>query len=490
MSDTKIDALINQAVQPLTHALSELIFFEVQLGGASVKLVVLWLILGAVFFTLYLGFVNLWGFFQALRVVRGDYANASDPGQVSHFRALMTALSGTVGIGNIAGVPVAIAMGGPGAVFWMILAGLLGMTTKCVECTLGVMYRQELPDGRVSGGPMYTLSRGLAQVRNLPRLGRFLGAFYALGIVIGCMGIGNMFQSNQAFVQFVNITGAEASWFADKGWLFGIGLALLVGSVIMGGIRRIAAVTSRLVPLMAVLYLFFGCLVLIFNAEALPYAVEQILAGAFRPEGVTGGMLGVMMIGFQRAVFSNEAGIGSAAIAHAAVKTDEPVTEGLVAMLEPFIDTVVICTVTALVVITTTYYEPDLMTRLEPGIGMTSSAFARSISWFPLPLAVAALLFAFSTMISWSYYGLKGWTYLVGENPRAEMGFKFVFCVFGALGCAIQLDAVLDFSDALVFVICVPNLLGLYLLAPVMKQALQSYFTRLKSGEIKPKQTG
>lgn len=404
-----IDAVINRAVQPLTDALSRLIFFELQLAGAPVKLVVLWL----------------------------------------------------------------------------ILAGLLGMTTKCVECTLGVKYRQEHPDGRVSGGPMYTLSRGLAEVRGLPRLGRFLGGFYALGIVLGCMGIGNMFQSNQAFVQFVNITGAEASWFADKGWLFGLGLAILVGLVILGGIRRIAAVTSRLVPFMAVLYLLFGLIVIGMNAKALPFAFKAIVNGAFQPEGVAGGMLGVMMIGFQRAVFSNEAGIGSAAIAHAAVKTDQPITEGLVAMLEPLIDTVIICTVTALVVITTSYYQPGLLSELPPGIATTSSAFARQISWFPYPLAVAALLFAFSTMISWAYYGLKGWTYLVGSSSWAENSFKLAFCAFVALGCMIQLQAVLDFSDALVFVICIPNLLGLYLLAPAMKQELGQYFAGGKASHHK-----
>lgn len=480
-----IDDLINSAVQPLTNALSAFIFFEIQVFGAPVKLVVLWLIIAAIFFTLYLGFINLRAFGHALSITRGDYDNPDDPGQVSHFQALMTAISGTVGIGNIAGVAVAISIGGPGAAFWMIMAGFFGMTTKCVECTLGVKYRQELPDGRVSGGPMYTLSRGLAEVRNMPRLGKFLGAFYAVGIVIGCMGIGNMFQSNQAFVQFVSITGGESSWFADKGWLFGIVIALIVGSVIIGGIQRIASVTEKIVPLMAVLYLFFGGIVLLMNASALPGAIQMIVTGAFSGDAVAGGMLGAMMVGFQRAVFSNEAGIGSAAIAHSAVKTNEPVSEGLVSMLEPFIDTIVICTMTAMVVVTTAYNDPSFMTSVKPGIAMTSKAFALKISWFPLPLAVAALLFAFSTMISWSYYGLKGWTYLLGENPRSEMVFKIMYCAFGALGCAIQLGAILDFSDALVFVICIPNLLGLYLLAPMMKRELNDYFARVQSGEIK-----
>lgn len=480
---TGIDETINSAVAPFAKAVSSFIFFKLTLFGVEIQLVIVWLIVASIFFTFYLGFINVRGFKLAVSITKGDFDNPDDPGEVSHFQALMTALSGTVGIGNIAGVPVAISLGGPGAVFWMILAGFLGMTTKCVECTLGVKYRKENPDGTISGGPMYALAKGLYEERGMLRFGKYLGTFYAIGIMIGCMGIGNMFQSNQAFQQLVVITGKEASTFADKGWLVGIIIAMVVGSVIIGGIKRIASVTEKLVPFMAILYLFFAFIVLLMNYEALPYAFNAIITGAFTSEGVAGGAVGAMMIGFQRAVFSNEAGIGSAAIAHSAVKTHEPVTEGLVAIMGPLIDTIIICTMTALVVITTSYFDPAYMSS-GSGIALTSTAFEKVFSWFPTPLALAAMLFAFSTMISWSYYGLKGWTYLVGEGKNKEIIFKFVFCVFGALGCMIQLDAVLDFSDALVFVICIPNIIGLYLLAPTIKKDIQSYFDRVESGEI------
>lgn len=481
-----LDETINNAVQPLTALVSSIIFFKVPVFGVQLPLVVLWLVIGAAFFTVYFGFIPFHGFRHAIRLVRGDFAHPEHTGEVSHFQALATAVSGTVGIGNIGGVAVAIAMGGPGATFWMILAGLLGMSTKFVECALGTMYRRENPDGSVSGGPMYYLERGLKEI-GLARLGKGMAKFYALGIVIGCMGIGNMFQSNQAYVQFVNVTGGlEHSWFSDKGWLFGTAMAVIVAMVIIGGIKSIAKVTAKIVPFMAVFYCACALIIIAMNYEALPFAFNAIVTGAFNPEGMAGGALGVMIIGFQRAVFSNEAGVGSAPIAHSAVRTNEPVTEGYVALLEPFIDTVVICTITALVIVTTMYYEPGFTQSFGPnaGIDMTSAAFARNISWSPYTIAIAGILFAFSTMIAWSYYGLKGWTYLVGESRAADISFKAVFCLFIVIGCSIELSAVLDFSDALVFIICVPNILGLYLLTPTLKRKLESYTTRLDSGEI------
>lgn len=479
-----MDELINSAVQPLTSLVSSIVFFTVPIFGVELPLVVVWLVAGAVFFTIYFGFIPVKGFKHAIRLVRGDYSNPNHRGEVSHFQALATAVSGTVGIGNIGGVAVAISMGGPGATFWMILAGLLGMSTKFVECALGTIYRRENPDGSVSGGPMYYLERGLAEIGK-PRFGKGMAKFYALGIVIGCMGIGNMFQSNQAYVQFVNVTGGiNGSWFADKGWVFGIIMALIVASVIIGGIKSIARVTEKVVPFMAIFYCVCALTIIGMNFEAIPFAFNAIISGAFSAEGVSGGALGVMIIGFQRAVFSNEAGIGSAAIAHSAVRTNEPMTEGYVALLEPFIDTVVICTITALVIITTFYYEPNFTEDLD-GIAMTSAAFERNISWSPYTIAIAGILFAFSTMIAWSYYGLKGWTYLVGESRAADLGFKAVFCAFIVIGCSIQLSAVLDFSDALVFLICIPNILGLYMLTPTLANKLENYTARLQSGEIK-----
>jgi AGCS family alanine or glycine:cation symporter len=469
-----IDEFINQSVQPLSSLVSSIVFFSVPILGVNVPLVVMWLVFAAFYFTFYFRFLNFRGFGHAIKLVTGRYSSDRDPGEISHFQALATAVSGTVGIGNIGGVAVAISVGGPGATFWLIIAGLLGMSTKFIECTLGTLYRHINDDGSVSGGPMYYLEKGFAE-RSMPGFGKFIGRFYAVGIVIGCLGIGNMFQSNQAYVQFVNVTGgSNGSWFADKGWLFGIALALLVGIVIIGGIKSIARVTSKVVPFMAVLYCSSALVIIAMNYEALPYAFQAIISGAFSPEGISGGAIGVMIIGFQRAVFSNEAGIGSAAIAHSAVQTKLPVTEGFVSLLEPFIDTVVICTLTALVIVTTFYYEPGFNQGLG-GIEMTSAAFARNISWSPYLIAVAGMLFAFSTMIAWAYYGLKGWTYLVGENRWASNSFKLVFCGFVALGCSIQLDAILDFSDAMVFLICIPNIIGLYILAPVVRRELVNY---------------
>lgn len=434
-------------------------------------LVVAWLIAGAVFCTVYFRFINFRGLPLAVRALRGDFHDPDAPGQITHFQALATAVSGTVGIGNIGGVAVAIALGGPGATFWMVVAGLLGMATKFAECTLGVRYRRENPDGTVSGGPMFYLSRGLEE-RGWPSLGKAMGGFYAVGIVIGCLGIGNMFQANQAFVQLRAATGGDASPLDGYGWLVGIVLALIVGAVILGGIRSIASVTAKLVPFMAGLYFVAAVAVIVLNISALPEAVARIFEGAFTGEAATGGAIGAMLVGMKRAVFSNEAGLGSASIAHSAVKTSLPATEGVVALFEPFIDTVVICTLSALVIGVAAVTWPDFMDSGLEGVAMTSDAFGRTAWWFPIPLAVAAVLFAISTMLSWAYYGMKGWAYLVGEGRRRRRAFSVMFCVFVAIGSSIKLDAVLDFSDAMVFVLCVPNVLGLVLLAPVVREEL------------------
>jgi AGCS family alanine or glycine:cation symporter len=470
---SSVDDFINTQFAPVAEVVSTVVFFSVPIIGAELPLVVLWLIVAGVFFTVYFRFLSFRGFGHALRITRGDFDDPRHPGEVSHFQALATAVSGTVGIGNIGGVAIAISMGGPGATFWLIVAGLLGMSTKFVECTLAIYYRKYNTDGSVSGGPMYYLERGLAELGKA-RLGRGLGVFYAMGIVIGCLGIGNMFQANQAYLQVVTITGGETSWLADKGWLFGLALALTVALVILGGIKSIARVTGKVVPFMAVLYCGGATVILMMNYEAIPFAISAIFLGAFSTDSVSGGLIGVMIIGFQRAAFSNEAGIGSAAIAHSAVKTSNAITEGYVAMLEPFIDTVVICTLTALVVVTTLYYDPAIYEGLD-GVAMTSAAFERNISWAPYLVALAGLLFAFSTMIAWAYYGLKGWTYLLGDSGLSDVAFKLIFCIFIVIGCSVQLDVILDFSDAMVFLICVPNIIGLYLLAPIIQRELSAY---------------
>ena len=475
-----LDASIGHAMKPVTDFVVGVVFVSVPFQGVNVPLIVLWLVAGAVFFTIYLRFISFRGFKHAIELVRGKYDDPNDPGEISHFRALTTALSGTVGLGNIAGVAVAISVGGPGATFWMILAGLLGMSSKFAECTLGVKYRKEYADGSISGGPMRYLSRGLAE-QNLAGLGKFLAVFFAICCIGGSIGGGNLFQANQSYNMVVHAMGGEGSFFADKGWLFGLIMATLVGAVIIGGIKEIAGVTARLVPIMATIYLLAAITILIMSYDQIPHAFSLIISGAFSPEGVTGGVIGAMIQGFKRAAFSNEAGIGSAAIAHSAVKTHEPVTEGFVSLLEPFIDTVVICTMTALVIIITGAYTNE--SGLS-GVELTSKAFESGLSWFPYVLSVAVVLFAFSTLISWSYYGSQAWSYLFGHSKAVDLSFKFLFCIIVVLGCTMDLGPVIDFSDSMIFAMSLANIAGLYILAPVIKSELNNYWRRLKAGEI------
>jgi AGCS family alanine or glycine:cation symporter len=479
-----IDERIDQAFAPIARAISDVVFVSVPIGKSNVQLVVIWLVAGALFFTLYLGFINLRGFRHALRLVRGDYSDPDHPGEVSHFQALATAVSGTVGVGNIAHVAVAISVGGPGAAFWMGMAGALGMASKFAECTLGVKYRRVNPDGSVSGGPMLYMERGLAE-RGLPRLGRVMAISYAICILMGALGVASMFQANQAYAQFVTVTGGDESWFAERGWLFGMILAALVGVVIVGGIRTIAGVAGRLVPAMALVYVSAGLVVIAANVEQLPWAIGEILRGAFSPKGAIGGMLGVLVLGFRRAAFSNEAGIGSSSVAHSVVRTREPVTEGSVALLEPFIDTIVVCSITALV-ITLTVYDPNVPFEGIGGVELTSRSIATVLPWFPIPLAVVVMLFAYSTMIAWSYYGLEGWMYLFGRGNLARYSYNLIFLGGVNLGCTVQLQAVLDFSDAMVFAMAFTNMVALYLLAPVVRRELDDYRARLASGAVRP----
>lgn len=476
-----LDAHINALVEPVSRAVAGVVFHSVEVAGVSVPLIVGWLILAGLVFTAYFGGIQGRGFRHALHLTRGDYTDpaARHAGETTHFQALTMALSGTVGLGNIAGVAVAVSLGGPGATFWMIVAGLLGMATKFTECVLGVKYRREHADGTVSGGPMHYLSRGLAD-RGMARTGKVLAGVFAICCVGGALGGGNMFQANQAFGQVLGVTGGAEGPLAGMGWLFGVLLAALLAWVVVGGAESIARTTSRLVPFMAGVYLVAGLAVLVVHADRIPWGLWQIVSGAFSPEGVAGGAVGALIQGFKRAAFSNEAGIGSAAIAHSTVRTREPVTEGYVALLEPFIDTVVICTMTALVIV----ISGSLGTGLT-GVQLTSVAFASVISWFPYVLAVAVVLFAFSTLVTWFYYGLKGWTYLLGRRARSVWVYRAVFFACVVLGSSADLAPVIDFSDAMVFIMAVPNVIGLYLLAPVVKRELRAYEARRRSGEVR-----
>lgn len=483
VAQDSLDQRIDDFVRPAADWVTGVIFWSFPVAGVQIPLVLVWLILAASVFTLYFKFINLRAMRHGFQLVRGDYDDPNAAGEVSHFQALATALSGTVGLGNIAGVAVAVSIGGPGATFWMILCGLLGMSSKFTECTLGVKYRTINPDGTISGGPMYYLAKGLAERGPVfGRIGKVLAILFAIFCVGGSFGGGNMFQANQSFSQLVNITGGESSWLAGKGWLFGIVLAMAVAAVIIGGIKSIARVTSKIVPFMGITYVLAGVVIIAANFSAVPGAFGMIVSGAFNPQGVAGGFIGVLLMGFQRAAFSNEAGVGSAAIAHSAVQTNRPVTEGLVALWEPFLDTVVVCTITALVIIITGTWDPNV----DPGAGvqLTSDAFASSISWFPWVLTLAVVLFAFSTMISWSYYGLKAWTFLFGENPAVAMVFKLLFLGFVVVGSSMQLGSVIGFSDAMIFAMAFPNLLGCYFLLPVVKRELDSYWADLKAGRL------
>ena len=466
-----LDKQIDEAISPVTGVISDIIFFSITIAGLDVPVISFWLITAGFIFSLYFRFPNVRYFGLALKIVRGQYTRADEPGDLTHFQALSAALSGTVGIGNIAGVAVAISIGGPGAMFWMILAGLLGMATKMVECTLGVSYRRINADGTVSGGPMYYIRKGLAE-RGLARLGGFLATLFA---VFGIGGSITLFQVNQAFTQF-----SEATGFQD-GLAFGIVVAFAVGLAIIAGVRVIGVVAQTLVPLMAFIYLAAGFIILCLHVEQVPAAFASIFVEAFAPEGVSGGVIGAVIIGLQRAVYSNEAGTGSAAIAHSAVKTREPASEGLVALLEPFIDTIVVSTMTALIVIVTGAYKIQGLS----GIEITSAAYASVFPWFPNVLAVAVILFAYTTMLTWAYYGVKCWTYLIGESRWAELGYKLVYCLFLSTGAVISMNAALDFVDAMFFAMAIPNVITLYILGPQVKREIEGYVARIKSGEIR-----
>jgi len=475
-----LDTAINAFISPVSDFITSIIFYSVSIQGVDVPLIVLWLITAGLFFFFYLKAINITRFGLAINIVRGKYDDPNSKGEVNHFQALATALSGTVGLGNISGVAVAISLGGPGATFWMIVAGFFGMMTKFAECTLGVKYRQVSAEGVVSGGPMYFLRDGIS-AKGFPVLGKVLAVLFAIMCIGGALGGGNMFQSNQVTAQLVAETGGAESWFYNNLWLPGLILSLLVGSVIIGGIKSIANVTEKVVPFMCALYVV-TCLYIIFAAyDKIPETFLLIINGAFNAEAMYGGILGVLITGFRRASFSNEAGVGSASIAHAAVRTNEPVTEGLVSLLEPFLDTIVICTMTAVViVITGAYHEAG-----KDGITLTAHAFATTVDWFHYILSISVFLFAFATMISWSYYGLKSWGYLFGSGKVSELIYKIIYCFFIIVGSCMSLTKVVDFSDAMIFSMSIFNIIGLYMLAGELKQDMNQFLNKIDTGIIK-----
>jgi AGCS family alanine or glycine:cation symporter len=499
-----IDEKIDTFFRPIADAVGSVVFYTISFGDKSVPLVLIVLILGALFFTFYFKFANFTLIKTAVKVVKGDYdaidhhtvdvaegdstpggdvfetiGVESAEGEVSHFQALTAALSATVGLGNISGVAVAVALGGPGATFWMILAGFLGMASKFTECTLGVKYREVMEDGTVHGGPMYYLKTGLAEM-GMARLGKILAVFFAVMCVGGSFGGGNMFQANQAAAQLIERFDIQ---FGGAGFTFGVIMAVIVGVVIIGGIKRIGSVTEKVVPFMAAIYVGAALIIIVMNYDLVPSAFGMIYDGAFNPSAALGGVLGVLIVGFQRAAFSNEAGVGSAAIAHSAVKTKYAASEGIVALLEPFIDTVVICTMTALVIVITNidggFFEYG-QSGIQ-GVELTTRAFDSAIPGFSWILTMAVVLFAISTMLSWSYYGLQAWKFLFGKGKAVDIAYKVLFLLFVVVGASISLGAVIDFSDAMIFAMVFPNVIGLVLLSPKVRDELKLFKDKIAS---------
>ncbi|MEZ5920752.1 MAG: alanine/glycine:cation symporter family protein [Parvularculaceae bacterium] len=466
-------AKINDAMTPISNAVNDVIFYSVDVFGVSLPLVVLWLIAAAIIITFSLRFINLTGFGHALALVSGRRTHhlAKGSGEISHFQALSSALSGTVGLGNIGSVPVAIALGGPGAVFWMILAGFFGMSSKFAECALSVKYRYVEADGRTIGGPMYYIE-SVFERRGLKWIGKGAAIFFAVMAMGGSI---SFFQVNQSYAQFSSVTGIDAPL------AFGVILCSLVAFVILGGIKRIGRVSGFFVPFMGVIYLSAALTIIALNADKLPGAIALIFKDAFGFSALGGGMVGALINGIKRATYSNEAGVGSSAIAHSAVRTTEPMTEGFVASLEPFIDTIVVCTITALVVIVTGAYEPFLYNPEVVGIEITSAAFASAFPWFPVILMVASMLFAFTTLVSWAFYGSQAAAYLFGASKKVDVTFKIMLCATLSTGAAISLSSIINFIDAMLFGMCIPNIIALYLLLPELKRDLANYNRKYRS---------
>lgn len=452
----------DEAFAPVAEFFNRLVFFSVKAGPADIPLVVAGLGLSSIALTFAFRFLNLRGFLHAWKIlIKGAPTDENTKGEISHFEALSAALSGTIGLGNIASVPIAIALGGPGAIFWMLVAGFFAMSTKFAECTLAVKYRKIGPDGRVSGGPMYYIEAAFLRLRR-PRLGKVLAVAFALMAVGASVSI---FQINQAYVQFERVTDIDAPF------LFGVVLALLVGVIVLGGIKSIARVTSRLVPAMCALYLGAGFIILAVNATEIPSVISQIWMGAFGLDAAAGGAVGAIINGLKRATYSSEAGTGSSAIAHSAVRTDNPLTEGYVGLVEPFIDTIVVCLTTGLIILVTGAWQSGL----PMGIGMTSYAFESVFPWFSYILCASVILFAFSTAVSWAYYGSKAVGYLAGDNPRVDVIYKVALCAVLSTGATVQLVHIVDFIDAMLFAMAVPNLIAVFILLPELKRDLMAY---------------
>jgi alanine or glycine:cation symporter, AGCS family len=475
---------MNEIFTSINEFLAYILFFDILFGqveGKSIPFLVAWLIAGGVYLTFKMRFINLRMFKHSYDIIRGKYKTKDDKGEIEPFGALTTALSATVGLGNIAGVAIAVSIGGAGATFWMIVAGFLGMSLKFTEVTLSLQYREFLKDGSVMGGAMEYLSKGLA-TKGYTKLGKILAVVFAFFMIGGAIGGGNTFQVSQA----LGVVQQEVPFFEMHPIVFGMGLAVVVGAVIIGGVKRIASVTERIVPFMVVLYLTASIWILSVNYELIPQAFSLIFSEAFAPHAVEGGIIGVIVQGFQRAVFSSEAGIGSSPVAHAPAKVKYPVRQGMVALYEPFIDTVMVCTMTALVIVITGVHDPvngfGELIAAKQGAALTAAAYGTVISWFPIILSVSIVLFAFSTMISWSYYGERAWVYLFGS--KYSLIYKLIFLSLTVIASIVSTDIMVDFSFMLLLAMAMPNILGLFILSGDVRKYLDSYLSKLKSGKF------
>ncbi|MBV7412209.1 alanine:cation symporter family protein [Dermabacteraceae bacterium TAE3-ERU27] len=476
-----IDAFLAEWFAPIADKLSSIVFYSPQIGGVQIPLIVLWLMAGAIFLTVWLRFQPITGMAHSLDVIRGRFTRKTDPGEVSSFQALATELSGTVGLGNIAGVAVAISMGGPGAALWIILFGFLAMSVKMAEATMGVKYREISEDGTTAGGPMYYLKNGFAEI-GWKKTGMGLAIAYSIFTLIGVFGAGNLFQANQAASILSTQLGSD--FLVDNKWVIGVIMAVLAAIVILGGISSIARWTAKITPLMAIIYFLCVIAILIVHAAEIPAAIGTIFSSAINPEGVQGGVVGVAIIGIQRALFSNAAGVGTAGIAHSAAKTKEPATEGYTAMWEPLVDSVIICSLTALAITVTGVYKTN--GEDIDGITMTASAFSTVTAWFPYVLMVAVALFAFSTVLSYSYYGQLAAEFLFDRSPVVTKVYQVVWILAVVVGSAISLDSVIAFSDSTFFLMTIPNLVGLYVLSKILRMEILRHKTRVDVGVLEP----
>lgn len=471
---TTLDKKIDAVFAPFSDAFSKVAFISINLFGVQVPVLILLLIVASVVFTVYLGFINIWGFKYAFQQLTKNKAGDDKCGEVSSLQALSTALSGTIGLGSIAGVAIAISVGGPGAMFWMFCGAFFGMASKFCECTLAVKYRRFNDDGTVSGGPMFYIAHGLTR-KGMRPLGQFLALFFALMCIPASLGGGNMLQVNQATNQIINITGGTSSFFYSNSWVCGLIIATFIGLTIIGGIKSISKVASKIIPLMCGLYVFMSFFIIFMHFTQIPEVFATIIREAFMPNSVAGGVIGCIVIGMRRSIQSNEAGAGSAPIAYAATKTKEPVSQGFISLLEPFF-TILVCSMTAFVIIITKEYL-NYNSGIT-GIQLTSAAFGNSFPYAQYLLAFVIILFALSTVISWAYYGQKAWGYIFGEGKKRIKVFQIIFCFFTVIGCSMNLQSVVDFTDATMLAMAFPNLVALFILMPEIRRDLKDYCKR------------